>query len=209
LSLNVYRGEFSYDVTPYFRELSEYKNEEGFYAALYEDKRTNDLVFVIRGTDDAEDWQTGNLSRQQNEYGLKTFRDIRAKHGDRNYVAAGHSLGGGVAMHISLHEEGVKTYSFNGSPNFKASQKPIENERYSIVEYGEILKIARIFGREATQLYTSIGCSSGNPKKQHSQLLLSRCLTQIASIDNKYARESLHLNQIKPEYERYWGLTTR
>jgi hypothetical protein len=203
LSSNVYLKEDQFDLAGRFRELSVHENKNiGFYATLYEDTRNQQLVFVVRGTDDIEDWTRGNFRPNQNEFGLATTRAVKAKYPGRPLVVAGHSLGGGVAMHISLNEKVDRTYSFNGSPHFRANGQREESDRYSIAEFGEINKLIRVFGREATQLYTSIGCSHGDPLRQHAQFLLATCLTQIAAVHDTEAAKSLERNKLTSPYAR-------
>jgi hypothetical protein len=112
----------------------------------------------------------------------------------------GHSLGGGISIQISLCRENVNTYVFNTSPRFRRCAEPIRNRRVSVAEYGEILKLPRIFGREATQQYNSIGCTNrGSPFRQHQMRRLAECLTRIAALEeNSEARRSLDLNPSVP-----------
>lgn len=204
LSKNVYKKKFQYNVENFFKELNNFENTElDFYATLYEDKIDKKLILVIRGTDSVKDIITGNNplkpNSKQNQYGLKVYDDIQSNFGRKIDIVAGHSLGGGIAIHISLNRDNVTAYSFNGSPIFKNKNNK-ENTRYSIVEYGEILKFPRIFGKEATQLYTSIGCSEGNPLGQHDIKKLADCLTQIAAIESLEAHKSLVINKIENKY---------
>lgn len=195
LSYVVYNKQPTLSLSPRFRELSVHENKSiGFYAVLFEDARDKSVVFVIRGTEDWTDWKKGNFARDQNNFGLEAFKKIATANPGRNIVVAGHSLGGGVAMHISLNEPVQAAYSFNGSPNFRRKGSEPQTNRYSIVEYGEVLKLARVFGRVATQLYTSIGCSEGDPITQHAQLFLAACLTEIAAADDPAAAASLVQN---------------
>lgn len=204
LSYVVYRKPQNLYLAQTFREVSVHENAAiGFYAVLFEDNRDKSLIFVIRGTEDITDWTAGNLSQDQNTFGLEAFRSIASANPGRRMVVAGHSLGGGVAMHISLNTTVASAYSFNGSPNFRKYGEEPTTKRHSIVENGEILKLGRIFGREATQTYTSIGCSKGNPIYQHAQLLLAACLTQIAAVSDSSAEESLQANGFsRPEWLR-------
>jgi hypothetical protein len=198
LSKNVYHKSFQYNVADYFNDPVVYENKPlEFYAEFYKDNSNGDYVLVFRGTDSLKDMKTGNnpLVQKQNEYALTIFDEVRNIYGEGNYIVAGHSLGGGIAIHVSLNRSDVIAYSFNGSPVFKNNNN-FNNDRYSIVEHGELLKAARVFGREATQLYTSIGCTDGNPLYQHDMRILASCLTQIAAIENSAAKDSLERNGI-------------
>lgn len=198
LSKNVYNKPFQFNLDKYFEKIEDFENKNlHFFASLYREKSTGLFVFIFRGTDSGQDFYTGNnpFRQKQNKFALEVYDSIKKRFGFDSCVVAGHSLGGGIAIHLSLNRENITAFSFNGSPVFR-NKKKIENERYSIVENGEVLKLARILGREADQLYTSINCSNGNPIKQHDMKSLAICLTQIAASDNKEATESLLLNGV-------------
>ncbi|MCI2229914.1 hypothetical protein MC378_12120 [Polaribacter sp. MSW13] len=204
LSKNVYKDDYKFDVSAFFESLEVFSNDKiDYYSELFKDKSNGDLVLVFRGTDSFEDFRTGNnpFKQRQNDYALKIFDEIRNKYGSENYIVAGHSLGGGISIHVSLNRENVVAFSFNGSPVFR-NKKNFKNKRYSIVENGEILKIVRLLGKEANQLYTSIGCSKGNLISQHDMKSLALCLTQIGAIKNHQARESLKTNNIDFKYKK-------
>ncbi len=203
LSQNVYNKNFRFDVEVDFKKIEYFQHESlDFYASLFKDERSGDYILVFRGTDSFKDFRTGNnpFVQKQNELALKIFDGIRKKYQSNNIIVAGHSLGGGIAIHVSLNREGATAYSFNGSPVFKREQGAMDNKRYSIVEYGEVLKGVRAAAKEATQLYTSIGCVKGAPIKQHSMKALAICLTQIAAIEDVYADASLLRNNIPHKY---------
>lgn len=204
LSKNVYEQEFQFDLSSFYERIADFEKEEiDFYSSLYRDRASEEYILVFRGTDSPLDWKTGNnpYKQQQNLYALEIFDEIKERYGLEEMTVVGHSLGGGIAIHISLNRKGATAYSFNGSPVFR-NQGNEENKRYSIVENGEILKLLRIPGREATQLYTSIGCSGGNPLSQHDMESLAVCLTQIAAIESDDAKRSLDGNNIKFLYPK-------
>ncbi len=209
LSQNVYHGEYTYELGDRFQLVSEYPDHElDFYASLFHDLRDGEYVLVFRGTDTPEDWVTGNnpMSPRQAEHALRLYDSARNDLGLDPMAVAGHSLGGGLAIHVSLNRPVIAAYSFNGSPVFRQLGEPVENERYSIAEYGEILKIGRIFGREATQQYTSIDCTEDRLWwGQHGMQLLATCLTQIAAIAESEAMASLVRNGIEFEYPEPQG----
>ena len=176
----------------------------GFAYVIYERRARNgpsSWVIAYRGTENDKDplidWVQGNLLGRQNARGLKVYRDLRAKVGkDAVISVTGHSLGGGIATYVSLCEVGVNSYIFNSSPRFwRCSRKWIKNMRYSIVETGEILRIARGPLAEATQRYTQLNCArTGNSIDQHDVGGLARCLTDIAAWGDEDAKASLSRN---------------
>lgn len=198
LSKNVYNKSFQFNLNKYFEKVEDFEDEKiDFFATLYKDKITGKYIFVFRGTDSFVDMYTGNnpFRQKQNKKGMEIYKESKAKYHFNECIVSGHSLGGGIATHISLNEENVTAYTFNRSPVFRNKLKK-KNDRYTIVENGEILKIARLLGKEPNQLYVSIGCSKGNPISQHDMRKLAECLTKIASNEDKEAKESLELNKI-------------
>lgn len=204
LSLNVYRTSDSLDISNIYKKLEVYSDSIDFYAELFINRNDSTYVLAFRGTDSKKDFKTGNnpFSQKQNNLGLKVFDSIRNKYGENiNIVTTGHSLGGGISIHVSLNRSNLTAFSFNGSSIFRKRDEEFVNKRYSIVEYGEVLKAVRIFGREADQLYTSINCNkSKNPIKQHNMLSLATCITKIAAIKSVEAKESLKRNNIVDTY---------
>ena len=183
LSNNVYLKK-QYKTDSLFVLLEKHEKPElSYYSELYKDINTNEYILAFRGTDSKADFQTGNnpINQEQNRYALEIYDKIKAKHGIDSLIATGHSLGGGISTHLSLNREKIKTFIFNSSPVFKSNKNTIVNERHSIAERGEILKITRLLGREANQTYTSLNCTKGDPIKQHGILLLTNCLIKIAS----------------------------
>lgn len=163
-----------------------------------DDSGSEEVVLAFRGTEftHLNDWRDGNFKTKQNADGVIAFDDVRAKFPGARFTVTGHSLGGGIATQISLSRPDVRSFIFNSSPRFKAPRQPYENQRVSVVEYGEILKATRLLGREATQDYFSIGCVNGDPVSQHGIDPLAECLTQIASWEDREAGQSLARNQV-------------
>jgi hypothetical protein len=170
---------------------------------------TVETIVAFRGTDFLtwQDWLSGNLGRAQNEAGLALVDRLRAncRTSCPPITVTGHSLGGAIATHVSLHRPNVTAWVFNASPHFWRDRRwssfwpkqPETNERHSIVEHGEVLKMLRVFGREADQLYTSIGCTRrGLPIGDHDIDKLANCLTRIAAWDEPEARAFIQRNRI-------------
>lgn len=204
LSQNVYADGYDFLISDSVVLVEEFDRPDiSFYAALFKDNSRGKYVFVFRGTDSFEDFKTGNnpFNQVQNELALNLVKDKSEQYQFTSFVAAGHSLGGGIATHVSLNVKGATLYTFNGSPVFKQQGASIKNPRYSIVEKGEILKIVRLLAKEPTQLYTSIECTSGNPIEEHSMEKLATCLTRISAVnDNGAALESLNKNNIDKKW---------
>ena len=209
MAANAYDPPVPFDLGPGIEEFERRDNDDlGFAYVIYERKARgggpSSWVIAFRGTENHEnplvDWWYGNLLGRQNARGLAVYRALRSRVGDDAISVTGHSLGGGIASHVSLCEAGVDTYVFNSSPRFRRCDGQwIPNRRWSVVEKGEVLKAGRVFLPEATQTYTSINCTrTGNPIYQHGMPLLASCLTSLAAWaePDGAARASLTRNAI-------------
>lgn len=191
-------------------ELDSKDNDEiGLAYAVFERKRSGlpaEWIIAFRGTEGffgkegRKDWRHANFGMAQQRRGMTVYDQWLKKSQEAGqahaFTATGHSLGGGIAIQISLCRHAVTAYVFNSSPRFRSCGERIDNDRYSITEYGEILKLPRIFGREATQQYTSIGCvDRANPVKQHQMRRLAECLTRIAAVAGKDEAASRSLDR--------------
>jgi hypothetical protein len=207
MATNAYADDARFRLPPDLTLLRDVPNDEiGFAYSVFErrrDGRLVELVIAYRGTElGFDDVWHGTVATSQNRRGLEVY-DLWRAHLDRQIPISvtGHSLGGGIATYVSLCRPNVDTYVFNSSPRFRRCPYRIYNRRHSVVEYGEALKVGRIFGREATQTYTSIGCTDrASPFRQHKIRLLATCLTAIAAWDMAAARESLRANGIAPPH---------
>ena len=125
--------------------------ETGLALAVFE-KRTNggltEVVMSFRGTDDRLDWKTNlePLHRVQMKPAETNFEALSARYEGSHVriVTTGHSLGGGLAMHISFHYPGVDAVVFDASPVARPGLMPkTQAHRVSISESGEVLEVLR------------------------------------------------------------------
>lgn len=89
----------------------------GLVVDLYRD-RFGRVAVVFRGTDNLPDWILGNISFPLSVHYKSAYKFYRAVHdrfGSSIEFVAGHSLGGGIALGVSLRY-GVDAYVFNPSP---------------------------------------------------------------------------------------------
>lgn len=179
----------------------------GFAYSIYERQRPDrkpERIIAFRGTQGVfgKDMWHGNVLPRQNAEGVKLYEQWRSRSDGFDLNVTGHSLGGAIATQVSLCFENVETYVFNTSSRFSRC-KPVnhaDNRRISVAEYGELLKIVRLFGRSPNQQYNSIGCvNRANPAKQHGIRLLAECLTRVAAADSdRDAARSLDANPSIP-----------
>lgn len=114
---------------------------------IFENNGT-DVVVAFRGTDDPSDFLFANFAvpplNLQYTQARKEFRQYRKENTNKNIVVTGHSLGGGLALSISVHF-GVAAIAFDSSPRifdgFGDHHEPAE--RYVIYEDGEVLEPIR------------------------------------------------------------------
>ncbi|GAB2884811.1 hypothetical protein GCM10027046_11700 [Uliginosibacterium flavum] len=115
---------------------------------IYEKVDTNKVVFAFRGTDEKNDYLFANFSvppfNFQYRQARKDMAKYLSKNSNKNVIATGHSLGGGLALSVSVHH-GVKAFTFDPSPRvFDGIGNMHEPaERIIVYQAGEILDIAR------------------------------------------------------------------
>jgi pimeloyl-ACP methyl ester carboxylesterase len=162
----------------------------GLALAVFEHRDKGKLAEVVvsfRGTDDCKDWET-NLEpwhRIQIKPAEDNFKAIVERYRDSNarIVVTGHSLGGGLALHISFHNPGVDAVVFDASPVAKPGLHPAKASRVSIWESGEALEApresVRIRWPNTTRLeYRFV---HGLPIDQHSMPVLAANLVKLGA----------------------------
>ncbi|MCK0127471.1 hypothetical protein [Erythrobacter sp. F6033] len=200
LATNSYAGGDSFQLG---RTLSFVKEQEpstgNFQYKIFnrvEDGNLVEIIIAYRGTDAILGDLSGNALLKQQKAGLVVFDNVREEHRKTKISVTGHSLGGAIASHVTLNRENVDGYFFNTSPRFARGKRRFDNLRHSVVEFGDILKSIRLFGREPTQIYTSINCTNGGVASQHSSRNLAECLTWIAAWEDVDAKSSVSKNSI-------------
>lgn len=226
LSNNVYRDSKS---KPIFEILSlpepvRYESDNGLAIEEYriiENGKLAEIIVVFEGTtfSSLEDWKA-NLSIY---YEPKQYSQAKnhveglvkeAKEKGVRLTATGHSLGGGIALNMSYHFEGVDAYVFNTSPRafFDAKEIP-SNKRVSIGESGEILGAGRWLWHEKLSDFPSYTYNFMKWKKgltrgvnEHSIYYLSRgLLLYAASEGERRAAEIFENNILKSNYPLLLG----
>ena len=177
-------------------------NETGMAFSVFEIARENkpELVIAYRGSEpNFLDWMLGNVLGKQAPQSIDLFDALKRENPNHDISVVGDSLGGSLATQVSLCREVKLAVSVDTSPRFSSKHcydGLKDNKRHSITERGEFLKFFRLGGREATQLYTSVNCVPGwGPFQQHSAFDLTKCLTEMASVDvGNNANLSISLN---------------
>lgn len=104
-------------------------------------------VISFKGTDEKIDWLDGNFALGVSipyKSAKKHVKDYIKEHPGRRVMVTGHSLGGGMALSVSLWE-GVDAYVFNSSPRVFDGLKnhAAQAMRKAIYQEGDILQKIR------------------------------------------------------------------
>lgn len=117
----------------------------GLVYDIYEKIGTNKVVFAFRGTDNKKDYLTANLAIPPFNFQYRQARKAVGKYlsenSQKNVVVTGHSLGGGLALSVSVHH-GVKAFTFDPSPRIFDGIGDMHEpaERVIVYQQGEILQ---------------------------------------------------------------------
>lgn len=197
------------------------RKTHGFNYTVY-DKRSpagtlERRVIAFRGTDTKQlsDWFYGNIGSTQRDQGRDLYKAEREKLDSQGaagvpIAVTGHSLGGAIAIQISLENPGVDAYVFNTSPRYTLLP-PNANRRVAIAERGDILEVLRSRSMPARQDLLVINCRPTEGRiASHSVRKLAECITWIAAKADPAAKASVAANRVEqPEGEAdnlRWGL---
>lgn len=115
---------------------------------IYKRQGTDEVVIAFRGTDSKRDWPTGNLAvgpfSGQYRQARKEFEKYLSRHPEAKITVTGHSLGGGLALSVSVRK-GVDAIVFDSSPRIfdGLGDKHLPATRVLIYEEGESMEIVR------------------------------------------------------------------
>ena len=115
---------------------------------IYTKEGTNKVVFAFRGSDRKQDYLTANFSvppfNVQYRQARKAVGKYLKENDQKNVIATGHSLGGGLALSVSVHH-GVKAFAFDPSPRIFDGMGDMHEpaERVIVYQDGEILQKVR------------------------------------------------------------------
>lgn len=127
---------------------------------IYEKQGADEVVFAIRGTDSKFDYLWANFavppfSRQYSQLN-KEFGEYIKSHPNKKVAVTGHSLGGGLALSVSVHY-GVEAITFDPSPRIfdGLGDKHLPAKRVLIYEAGEILEKVRKHWKKVFEVVSS------------------------------------------------------
>ncbi|WP_198045984.1 alpha/beta hydrolase family protein [Novosphingobium aquimarinum] len=179
------------------------REKSGFAYALFDRSATPggppvERVIAFRGSDIAwSDWAHGNLGKEQYEQAQALYEEQKRVAGVP-VVVTGHSLGGALAMQVSIDNLGANAYVFNTSPRYTVPAEPNRNVRLSIKERGDVLDLVRARSIPVEQELIVINCApESSGLADHKMEQLADCLTWIAAKDVAAARASVATNAIE------------
>jgi hypothetical protein len=131
---------------------------------IYEKQGTNEVVFAIRGTDGKDDYICANLAipfsipykEVNKEVGEYIKNHSGKNHPSKKVTVTGHSLGGGLALSVSVHH-GVEAITFDPSPRIfdGLGDHHLPAKRVIIYEGGEILEKVRKHWKKIFEVVSS------------------------------------------------------
>jgi len=177
------------------------------------DGKPEEVVIAFRGTDDHRDWAQNTLSAHifpkltQLRRAEEEFDKISGRYNQLGFkpkiVTTGHSLGGGLALHMSWVKPGVTAIAFNSSPREQAGRRRNQqvNTRVVIWERNEALEIPRKIRERLSILLNApdhrenidfdFAMGSSNPIQQHSMYALAKNLLILAGAPESPERKSV------------------
>lgn len=172
--------------------------KQGFGLAVFErriDGELSEVVVAFRGTDSLKDWIHNlvpffriQMPTAEGEF-VKVLEYYKGQ--SIKIVATGHSLGGGLAYHMSFIHPSVDAIAFNSSPVTKAGLNPLRtNTQVSVWESGEILQMFRnsvnwTRNRWVQTQRVEFRFLHGLPIKQHSIRRLALNLVKLGSLSSE------------------------
>lgn len=175
----------------------------GFAARVYEFGRVgapSKVMIAYRGTEGpffvSKDWGQGNWTTNQHPHAEALFDSVRARYPKSVLVhSTGHSLGGALALQVSITNDHASAFVFNTSYRVDRRGPETESLRISIGERGEILTPVRwLLPNMTLRHLPGFNCRRGGPIDNHGMTSLARCLTRIAAGADPGALESLRRN---------------
>ena len=111
---------------------------------IFQKDNSNDVVIAFRGTDSKWDYIVSNFTpfiSPAYKQAKKEVLEYKNLHPNRNLIVVGHSLGGGLALSVSVWN-GVNAYTFDSSPRIfdGLGDHKEPAERVLIFQKGEILE---------------------------------------------------------------------
>lgn len=213
-----------------FQSRNESPSESGLAFDVYhrrENGLLEEVVVAFRGTqgiDNRADQIDGNLSPVQRREALTYFDEIAnaalAENEEVKLTVTGHSLGGSLAIQISLCYDVYQAVVFQTSPRYRKSlckeyngsdAELYENNIYHVTENREVNRYFRflgiVLGDPVPRVTTTYNCLvNQRALADHNITRGAKCLTQIASYSQRtreLALRSIEINDIIGQFDGY------
>lgn len=200
MSVNAYASEPQINI-PGWEKKESFKSSKGFGADVYLSTTNNEAIIAFRGTDGIFalndhifanfyiNWFSGGQFSQADEI----YKHVVYKYHPNKITTTGHSLGGGLALRISLLNKGVDAYIFDSSVRTGTgigSKNIWGNTIVSIRDSGELLSLFRysslfkkIKGNGGDYRYNFLGGSAGD---EHSMQRFAQCMYIAGVFSSEY-----------------------
>lgn len=160
--------------------------------AQQRDAQPERLVIAFRGTDSKQDWWSGNILGAQYEQAAAVISAVREQYPNLPLTATGHSLGGGLALHVSMRFAGISAYAFNPSPLVRQPQPIQRNRRVIYWEADDVLHWARwAWEKTPGAVYWRFSFVRGDG---HNALVLAKGLLMLGALMNPDLAQTLQQN---------------
>lgn len=196
MSSNAYENKPQISIPGWERINRVEKKQHGFSADIYLSDDKKSVVIAFRGADDKKDWRNANFDiniEGQYSDADSLFGAVLKEYGNKKITTTGHSLGGGLALHVSLANQDVDAFVFDTTPRIFAGNnyEKYKNRRVLVYDSGEVLELLRGFFSTLKKFnsekyrYNFLG---GNLVHEHSIEDFSRCMyASITAQESKYA----------------------
>ena len=181
MSANAYDGVPQFVMPDSIRQGSPREEGDGLQATLFEIEsagRLTAVVIAFRGTEGSnrEDWTHGNIGSTQLRLAERLYETVRASYPDTvRIITSGHSLGGALALQVSITYPGVDAYVFNSTYRFEWHGVSHQAHRIGIADARDVAGGARGYYQNPDVLhYGEYRCTSG-VIAPHRMDRLARC----------------------------------
>ena len=175
--------------------LLQHGQQDDLQYQLYEQQRDGQrqkLVIAFRGTDSGRDWWSGSITGEQYEQAAQIVRNVQAQYPDVPLVATGHSLGGGLALHVSMRFAQLSAYAFNPSPLVREPAQVLHNRRVIYWEANDLLHWGRrAFSKTPGAVYWRFSFVKGDG---HKATVLAKGLLMLGALMNPELANTLQQN---------------
>lgn len=148
MSSNAYKDKGQYAI-PGWTRTHRYESTSGVGLDEYvrDGSSPREMVVAFRGTQftSLKDWKTNLafIEPWQHREAYDHIAKLRVEEPDTRLTVTGHSLGGAIALNMSIRFDDLPAYVFNSSPRAFFAAKGKQNARVIVWETGEFLNVFR------------------------------------------------------------------